>query len=341
MTLDLAAHRDGLLSLAGSYSPPVPRNRKRSSLRQRLSHFQKPFDIAFLAHQLKEHPGDPSEKIVSKKLLRALLASCSVQELSDNIQNMIKMNYFSTQNVEQLIKWAESHTEPVLSVNSVAALGLLTFPVELVEGVKDRLFASNVVRQVVQVATDHKLLLTNEISAEELVISKKLGSGASGFVYRALYNGQEVAVKKFVVDDIWIGSQREFYYEAAILSVFGCLKNFMHCHGVNFADGFIVMPLAVHGSLHQVLESGALSQWDWKRRIRLATQIAYASRRLHQYGILHRDLKPANILLDNQFNCYLADFGTSRRDSEHHSVVTRRKRSMTMNVGKNMDQAPC
>lgn len=34
--------------------------------------------------------------------------------------------------------------------------------------------------------------------------------------------------------------------------------------------------------------------------------------RMHQIGILHRDLKPANILVDERYNCYIADLGLSR-----------------------------
>jgi serine/threonine protein kinase len=42
---------------------------------------------------------------------------------------------------------------------------------------------------------------------------------------------------------------------------------------------------------------------------RLLNQIAQALDYAHARDIIHRDLKPANILLDNQKNCLLADFG--------------------------------
>jgi WD40 repeat protein len=73
---------------------------------------------------------------------------------------------------------------------------------------------------------------------------------------------------------------------------------------------YLVMRLMKGGSLAEALDDGPLEPGD---AIRLVDQITAALGAAHQQGVVHRDLKPANILLDEEGNAYLSDFGIAKK----------------------------
>ncbi|MCA9240205.1 MAG: serine/threonine protein kinase [Planctomycetales bacterium] len=46
----------------------------------------------------------------------------------------------------------------------------------------------------------------------------------------------------------------------------------------------------------------------------MLTTIALALHHAHEHGVIHRDLKPSNILMDEERNLYLTDFGLAKRE---------------------------
>ncbi|KAF2300213.1 hypothetical protein GH714_010734 [Hevea brasiliensis] len=72
-----------------------------------------------------------------------------------------------------------------------------------------------------------------------------------------------------------------------------------------------------HGSLHQHLhgKNKALKeQLDWVRRVTIAVQAARGIEYLHGYAcppVIHRDIKSSNVLIDEEHNARVADFGLS------------------------------
>ena len=154
---------------------------------------------------------------------------------------------------------------------------------------------------------------TPEVRGYDLL--EKLGSGAYGDVHRAyqpLIN-REVAVKiikpEFANRPNFI---RRFEVEAQTIA------KLEHPYIVPLYDywrepdgAFLVMRYMRGGNLgSELAQRGAWSQGD---TLRAVEQIGAALTVAHEQGIVHRDLKPANILLDQDGNAYLSDFGIAHR----------------------------
>ena len=144
-------------------------------------------------------------------------------------------------------------------------------------------------------------------------LGEKLGEGAFGAVYQATQKGigRTVAIKiihaKYANQPRFI---RRFEAEAQIVA------RLEHPHIVPLYDywrepdsAYLVMRWLRGGSLQTALEK---ELFTLETAVTLITQIANALHTAHRHGIIHRDVKPANILLDEEGNAYLSDFGIAR-----------------------------
>jgi serine/threonine protein kinase len=83
---------------------------------------------------------------------------------------------------------------------------------------------------------------------------------------------------------------------------------------------FMVMPLVSAGTLADVLwVSPPLSP---RQTLMVAEQIGSALDYVHSFQIVHRDIKPANILLCDESNTMLADFGLAWHVSDPYEVTS-------------------
>ena len=140
----------------------------------------------------------------------------------------------------------------------------------------------------------------------------RIGEGDFGVVYRAYQTsvGREVAIKAIRSDySNRPAFVRRFEAEAQFVA------ELEHPHIVSLYDywrdpdgAYLVMPYMRGGSLAQALQRGP---WNAGPALRLLDQVGAALSYAHRKGVIHRDLKPANVLLDEDGNAYLSDFGLS------------------------------
>ncbi|XP_054788274.1 serine/threonine-protein kinase-like protein At3g51990 [Prosopis cineraria] len=79
----------------------------------------------------------------------------------------------------------------------------------------------------------------------------------------------------------------------------------------------IVVEYMPKGSLHDLLHSSP-NPPCWASRVRFALQVAEAVRTLHSSNppVIHRDIKSSNVLIDDDLNARLGDFGLALRGHE-------------------------
>lgn len=153
-------------------------------------------------------------------------------------------------------------------------------------------------------------------------ILRQIGEGKYGTVWlaRELNTGKHVAIKFYTqrrgVDWSLLGREVEK------LAVLYTSRNIVGLLSVGWDHDppFYVMEYLPNGSLATRLQHGTLPTAE---AVRVATRVCQALVHAHGSGILHCDLKPANVLLDQDQEPRLCDFGQSRlADEQSHALGT-------------------
>ncbi|XAR56859.1 Non-specific serine/threonine protein kinase [Bertholletia excelsa] len=158
----------------------------------------------------------------------------------------------------------------------------------------------------------HLLEATNGFSADSLI-----GSGGFGEVYKAqLKDGCVVAIKKLV--HVTGQGDREFMAE---METIGKIKHRNLVPLLGYCkigeERLLVYEYMKWGSLESVLHDCAKggSNLDWPARRKIAIGSARGLAFLHHScipHIIHRDMKSSNVLLDENFEAKVSDFGMAR-----------------------------
>ncbi|KAJ8571149.1 hypothetical protein K7X08_038121 [Anisodus acutangulus] len=145
-----------------------------------------------------------------------------------------------------------------------------------------------------------------------------LGRGGFGKVYKGrLADGSLVAVKR-LKEERTQGGELQFQTEVEMISM-AVHRNLLRLRGfcMTPTERVLVYPYMENGSVASRLRERAESEppLDWPKRKRIALGSARGLAYLHDHcdpKIIHRDVKAANILLDEEFEAVVGDFGLAK-----------------------------
>lgn len=138
-----------------------------------------------------------------------------------------------------------------------------------------------------------------------------IGQGKFGVVYKGFHRQtkQVVAIKVLELDtnyDEVVDVQQEIQFLADLKQA----PNVTHYYGL-FLVGtklWIIMDYCAGGSIRTLLKAGVFEE----RYIALVVrEVLLALLAVHKLGVIHRDIKAANILITNEGNVQLCDFGVA------------------------------
>lgn len=171
-------------------------------------------------------------------------------------------------------------------------------------------------RRIISSTSDRKL---KKVNKSDFQLGHLLGAGGFGSVYQGTHaSGKSVAVKVLNKPSVSKNAAAQLEsYRAELQTLELRHESIVMTFGVSALDSceegaWIVMELAGSRTLLNVLNT-CRSYLTPDRRLKYASQLASAMEYIHSRNLVHLDIKPANIMITNDDDCKLGDFGCSRK----------------------------
>jgi len=158
-----------------------------------------------------------------------------------------------------------------------------------------------------------------EIAWGHIQIGERIGTGGFAEVFRGLYRGTEVAVKKLLHKPSASGKGRSVSKAVTDFKAEVTLMTRLRHPNIVLFMGVVTEPLSLvtefcsRGNLFDLLHNPKIPL-TWSLRQQMALDAARGMNFLHtsQPIIIHRDLKSLNLLVDDRWAVKVADFGLAR-----------------------------
>uniref|UniRef100_A0A1J3D6U0 Serine/threonine-protein kinase HT1 n=1 Tax=Noccaea caerulescens TaxID=107243 RepID=A0A1J3D6U0_NOCCA len=154
------------------------------------------------------------------------------------------------------------------------------------------------------------------VDMSKLFFGLRFAHGLYSRLYHGKYEDKAVAVKLITVPDdddngcLGARLEKQFTKEVTLLS------RLCHPNVIKFVGAYkdppvycVLTEYLPEGSLRSFLHKPENRSLPLKKLIKFALDIARGMEYIHSRHIIHRDLKPENVLLDEDFQLKIADFG--------------------------------
>ena len=157
-------------------------------------------------------------------------------------------------------------------------------------------------------------------------ICRKLGTGATSTVYLGFdpFAQREVAIK-VASPDVLSDPEKRTLYSRFFLNEASLVGKLNHPHIAQIYDAvvaeslcYVVMEYVPGGTLEQFVTAGKLLPVD--KVVEIIYKCTRALNFAHRLGITHRDIKPANILIGEDGDIKISDFGAALT-GDHNDIT--------------------
>lgn len=164
-------------------------------------------------------------------------------------------------------------------------------------------------------------LSENQLFDGRYLLVELIGRGASAEVWKAVdtkAGNMPVAVKIYKPDTLGPGSAGIAEFQREFTMVYNMTHtNLLHPQGFDICEGspYLVMAYCENGSA-----TSMVGRFDENDLLQFLRDVAAGLEYLHDHNITHQDIKPDNILVDDNCNYMVTDFGISRRESANDAI---------------------